>query len=204
MTSTKNQAIATAKLEELVNNYIYKKREYFQNRIIRLFVDIKRPDEVGFDESHLEHAIVVSARKDTLPHASHVSYELIENVLRKRLIDNKQALLTADKFDELFDFIEKYSIKGIDPMTLFEIAVNLGCYLGKTPNKLVYLHRGALKSARLFDKAFGLKIERVKKTRSTIYLAEHNNFPKKVRLSLNSFEISDFLYEFEKPIKQIF
>ena len=202
MDSTKKQAIA--RLEELINKYLYSKRECFQNRINRLFIDIKRPNDTDFDESYLEHAIIVSARKDSLPHANHVSYELIENLLRKRLIESKQEILTVNNFDELFDFIEKHSVKGIDPMTLFKIGVNLGWYLNINPNKLVYLHRGVLKSARLLEKTSSLKIERVKKTCNIIYIAEKNSFPKKVRQSLNSFEVSDFLYEFEKPIKNIF
>jgi hypothetical protein len=54
-------------------------------------------------------------------------------------------------FDQLFDRLEELIIKGIGPVTHYDVATRIGAYLGLEPEQL-YLHAGVLEGWKLLHK----------------------------------------------------
>lgn len=71
-----------------------------------------------------------------------------EKKIRKR-VDKAEAKgnYWRTGFDVLYEFIEAQEIKGIGPVTCYDVAVRLGAWLGVEPKSL-YLHAGVRSGAR--------------------------------------------------------
>lgn len=66
------------------------------------------------------------------------------------LSNNKEDIDKAADFEKLYNIVESQNISYIGPLTRYDIAMRIG-YLKQTkvlPEKLVYLHAGALKGAK--------------------------------------------------------
>jgi hypothetical protein len=83
-------------------------------------------------------------------HQSKVSKAL--PALEERLMESIGALTKATTFGQLYSMIELRSGHGIGPMTIYDVAVRFGAYLGVKPDA-IYLHAGTLAGL----KALGLK-----------------------------------------------
>jgi hypothetical protein len=82
------------------------------------------------------------------PHQYRIPGALLQSVERQ-LQHGSRKLLLCKSFETLHDEIKGRIgwIKGIGPLTIYDIAHRIGAYIGRSP-KLVYLHRGTAMGAR--------------------------------------------------------
>lgn len=66
--------------------------------------------------------------------------ESARNLLGDRIIEE---IVTAEDFDMLHDFIDELKPWGIGPVTVYDVSVRIGAFLGLEPQSL-YLHAGVL------------------------------------------------------------
>lgn len=74
-------------------------------------------------------------------HQSKVSKTLPQ--LEERLMESIKYLKKAETFGSLYISIEMRSPKGIGPMTIYDVAVRFGAYLGLKPDS-IYFHAGTM------------------------------------------------------------
>jgi hypothetical protein len=72
-------------------------------------------------------------------HQSKVSKAL--PALEEKLTKNMQRLIAVSSFNQLYFMIEILATPGIGPMTIYDVAVRFGAWLGLKPEK-VYIHAG--------------------------------------------------------------
>jgi hypothetical protein len=106
-----------------------------------------------------------------------------------RMLRHVGRLQPSQTFEELFDCTESLSIRGVGEMAIYDTAYRIGAKLGLEP-RLVYLHRGTRKGARLLGLGKGRSYLR----------AEELPVPFRV---LRPYEIEDCLCIYKADIARI-
>ena len=90
-------------------------------------------------------ALSIDANGKRNPHQRRRSTQTLSD-FRDALLAKKAVLSKARHFDDLFLAIDSVRITDIGPLTKYDAAHRIGCYLNLLPDK-VYLHNGALLGA---------------------------------------------------------
>lgn len=132
------------------------------SEIVQHYITLYRDaahEEMSFfnEESNPANAIRRAAlcqwgeKRKRHPHQRRIPRRLLEQV-EERLQAIRQRLAKATDFAALHKLVEEEvgSIKGIGPLTVYDIAHRIGAYFRKPP-ELVYLHAGTRIGARIFN-----------------------------------------------------
>lgn len=132
-------------LNDIVSYYI---RTYRDNarREMRFF-EIQRSPSAAIRKA----ALCMLPNGKRHPHQRRIPSAVLEQA-EVRLQAIGRSLAKAADFDDLHRLVEQQigGIHGVGALTVYDIAHRLGAYLGKAP-KLVYLHAGTRKGARVFN-----------------------------------------------------
>lgn len=138
------------------------------------YVDTKKTDQVvRYCEDAPRFAIAVrravEARDANGKHHNHQSKVDItarrklgaKLVAKKKMVEKIASIRHHDRFDLLHDLIDEIKPFGIGPVTVYDVAVRVGAYLGIDPQS-VYMHAGVrLGYEALFGAGSSKGIERV-------------------------------------------
>lgn len=75
-------------------------------------------------------------------------FRIKSSILRKMkqiLLKYQDEIKNCENFNKLYELIYKNKIKGIGGLTVYDIALRIGAFLKKLPEKEIYLHAGTLK-----------------------------------------------------------
>jgi hypothetical protein len=131
-------------IDEIVSDYIRQYRPHARSEM-RFFVD-QRSAAVAIEKA----AFCTLPNGKRHPHQYRVPKTVLEQA-EERLQAVRKRLSAASDFGVLHDIVESEigGIRGIDALTVYDIAHRLGAYFGKTP-QFVYLHAGTRKGAAIF------------------------------------------------------
>lgn len=158
-------------------------------KLIKTFLEEKEPctiDSYCAKQKHLSQVINVACisidgnnKKDN--HQSHIKNTVLKS-FADVLIALENNISTAKSFEELHNIIFQNKIKGIGPLTIYDVAVRIGIYLKLQPEK-VYLHAGTTIGAKSLLKS---------KTKSkTVSMDELSPWFKKYKYTCH--EVENFL-----------
>lgn len=113
------------------------------------YVDRKKTDQVityCADSDSLQLAVqrAVESRDENGKHHNHQSKVDItaRRLFGRRIVRGAQAgRMPTDHFDDMHDWMDAHKPYGIGPVTVYDVAVRVGAYLGIEPTS-VYMHAG--------------------------------------------------------------
>lgn len=90
----------------------------------------------------LRAAIVLAASKKLSTHQRRIPVAVLSE-FRERLLGKTADIEKAGDFGTLYEAVAAASVRGIGPLTIYDVARRLGASLGTLPTTVVYLHTGA-------------------------------------------------------------
>lgn len=166
------------------------------------YVDTKKTDQVvaycaEADSFQLAVQRAVEARAADGKHHNHQSKVDItaRRLFGRRIVRQAQrGALPVDDFDDMHDYLDNIKPYGIGPVTVYDVAVRIGAYLGIEPYS-VYMHAGVRQGFRAMSEA----LERIGYPKANWYIRNINrdkipvnNFPKPLD-SMRADDVEDIL-----------
>jgi len=112
------------------------------------------------EQENIENAIKVAIKSEFKygrkkhPHQYHI-YDYVYENFKKNLLNVKEKIKVINNFDELLIIIENNSPSGAGELFCYDVALRIGHYLKKLPDK-IYVHSGTRKG---LEKLFNEKIK---------------------------------------------
>jgi len=92
-------------------------------------------------------ALAMTPQGKRHPHQYRLKKSVLEQV-RNNLLNNKQALLDAASFHDIWEIVKLCRVEGFGELAIYDCATRIAAWLGKRPGA-VYLHAGTRKGAAM-------------------------------------------------------
>jgi hypothetical protein len=170
-------------LKDIINIYIQNNKKNAQKEI-DYFKNMNNIDIVIKNA-----ALAINEKGKRFSHQRRIKKNVLKLIYQK-LIKNKGKVVNFKNFDDLYNFIKTFKIKGYSYLSIYDTTLRISSFLGFEPDK-IYLHRGTLEGA----KALAIN------TRKKEYIFK-KDLPQELNI-LKDREIEDFLCIYKKYLKSV-